>query len=297
MGLQRNNTLSRQTLQSSVRKGQLIKLAGTFSMSVMAIGVKYAFEAGAHLVEVLLFRTSLSLPWILLWALLSRQGIRSVLPKHWSAQLTRVILGICSVSLAFTAIQLLPIAEASVLLFLSPLFGALFAILLLKEKAHIKQGAALIAGLTGVIVVAQPGGDSLPALGVLAGLGGAVSMGLVAVTLRGIAQKEAAIATTFCFAVACSTIFGIFYPWYSTGITSDVLLVLAVSAFFGSTGQFLLTLSYKYAPVSDLAALEFTNIVWAILLSFLVWQILPPFSTWIGATIIVAGSFLIMRAK
>lgn len=281
----------------TIRKGQLIKVIATLSLTIMGIGVKYAFEEGATLVEVLLFRTAFALPWILLWVMVSGQGLKALLPNSWLAQGTRSGLGLVSVSLAFYTIALLPLAEATVLLFLSPLFASLLAVVFLNEKLHLRQILAVLAGLVGVIVVAQPGGGHLPLFGVVIGLLGAVTMGLVSVTLRSVAQKESAIATTFCLTVSVCVVFGALYPWFHTDISNHVLLVLAVSGFFGLIGQLLMTQSFKYASVSDLAAIDFTNIVWVGLLSFVVWQILPPLSTWVGAAIILVGSFLIMRSK
>jgi drug/metabolite transporter (DMT)-like permease len=283
--------------KTSTRKGQLIKLAATLSMAIMAIGVKYAFEQGASLVETLLLRTSLALPWILLWVFATGKGLKALIPNSWRAQTSRALLGLTSVSLAFYTISLLPLAEATVILFLSPLFAALLAALLLKEKLHLKQIVAIFAGLLGVVIVAQPGGNSLPLYGVAVGLTGALFMGLVSVLLRTIAHKESAITTTFCLTITVSVAYGVLYPWFHTDISSQVFLVLAISAFFGFIGQMLMTLSFRYADVADLVAMDFTNIIWVGLLGYILWQVIPPVPTWIGAAIIVVGSFLVMRNK
>lgn len=263
----------------------------------MGVSAKYAFEAGANLVEVLLFRTSLSLPWILLWVLVTGQGLKALLPNSWIAQATRAGLGLISVSLGFYTIALLPVAEATVILFLSPVFASLFAVLILKEKLRLSKIIAVFAGLAGVVIMTQPGGNSLPIFGVLVGLTGALFMGLVSITLRTVAQKESAIATTFCLTIAVSTVFGALYPWFHTDVSNHVLLVLGASALFAFIGQMLMTLSFKYASVSNLAAIDFTNIIWISLLSYVVWQKLPSMSTGIGAAIIIAGSLLVVRSK
>jgi len=212
------------TDKATTRKGQLIKLVAILSMSIMGVGVKYAFEQGASLVETLLLRTSTALPWILLWVLVNGQGLKALLPKSWVAQGTRAGLGVMSITTAFYTMSLLPLAEATVILFLSPLFASFLAAFFLKEKLHLRQLIAVFASLLGVVIIAQPGGNTLPLYGVVVGLIGALVMALVAVTLRKVSKNELPIATTFCMTFTVTVVFGALYPWFHTDLSANCLL-------------------------------------------------------------------------
>jgi drug/metabolite transporter (DMT)-like permease len=98
-----------------------------------------------------------------------------------------------SISQTFTvlAFWLMPLAGAIAINFSAPLFSALVAIIFLKERPGPARWAALLVGFLGVLIVTNPGADSLT-LGALFALANAVMYGSVTVAVRGMSKTESA---------------------------------------------------------------------------------------------------------
>jgi len=82
----------------------------------------------------------------------------------------RSSLGLLSMGLTFQALILLPLADATAINFTAPIFATILSFLILKEHVGLHRWAAVLFGFAGVLVVARPGGSSLPALGVIIAL-------------------------------------------------------------------------------------------------------------------------------
>ena len=98
-----------------------------------------------------------------------------------------------SISQTFTviALWLMPLAGAVAINFSAPLFAALISIIFLKERSGVVRWTALIAGFLGVLIVTDPGADSLQ-VGALFALANAVMYGSVTVAVRGMSKTESA---------------------------------------------------------------------------------------------------------
>src|SRR5262249_9602703 len=98
-----------------------------------------------------------------------------------------------SVSQTFTviALSLMPLAGCIAINFSAPLFSALISIIFLKERAGPIRWTALIVGFLGVLIVTDPGADSLQ-IGALFALANAVMYGSVTVAVRGMSKTESA---------------------------------------------------------------------------------------------------------
>src|SRR5258708_29801266 len=81
------------------------------------------------------------------------------------------------------AFSLMPLAGAVAINFSSPLFAALVSIVWLRERAGVARWAALVIGFVGVLIVTNPGANSLT-LGALFALVNAIMYGSVTVAVR-----------------------------------------------------------------------------------------------------------------
>src|ERR1700704_5254431 len=98
-----------------------------------------------------------------------------------------------SISQTFTVIafSLMPLAGAIAINFSAPLWGALLSVIWLKERAGPARWTVLLTGFSGVLIVANPGADSLQ-IGALFALANAVMYGSVTVAVRGMTATESA---------------------------------------------------------------------------------------------------------
>jgi S-adenosylmethionine uptake transporter len=210
----------------------------------------------------------------------------------------RVPLVVVTAGSFFYSISQLPLAEALTLSFLAPVFVALLGGLLLKETLDRRIFTALGFGVAGMLVIVWPrlqGHVASAELGVAAALFSAVSYAFNIILLRSIAQKEhPAIIVLFqnggpalCLAIPAAFAF---VPMTMADIGSYALAgLLAVS------GHLVLTSAFARAPASRLAPIEYTALVWASILGYLMFGEVPLITTYAGALLIVAGAVAVSR--
>ncbi len=75
--------------------------------------------------------------------------------------------------------------------------------------------------------------------------------------------------------------------------TEDIWLFLGI-ALFGTLGATLITQAFRFAPAPVVAPFDYTSLIWATLLGWLLWDEIPDLATYIGAGIIVLSGLLIL---
>ncbi|MGC1780352.1 MAG: DMT family transporter [Xanthobacteraceae bacterium] len=193
------------------------------------------------------------------------------------------------------AFSLMPLAGAVAINFSSPLFAALVSIVWLKERAGWVRGAALVVGFVGVLIVTDPGANSLT-LGALFALINAVMYGSVTVAVRGMTRTESA-NTLVIWQLAMLTFFHSFlllFGW-SWPSTLDAALLFG-TGFINALGQWFWTRALHLAPAAAVTPFYYLMLVWALLIGFVVWGDVPTAGLLAGSAIVVAiGLFLFLR--
>ena len=193
------------------------------------------------------------------------------------------------------AFSLMPLAGAVAINFSAPLFAALVSIVWLKERAGYVRGGALIIGFVGVLIVTNPGANSLT-LGALFALINAVMYGTVTVAVRGMTRTESA-NTLVIWQLAVLTFFHsflLFFGWrWPTPIDAAMLLG---SGLINAIGQWFWTKSLHLAPAPAVTPFYYLMLVWALVIGFVIWGEVPSISLLIGSAIVVTtGLFLFLR--
>ena len=198
----------------------------------------------------------------------------------------------------FYSVSTLPLAEALTLSFLAPVFVALLGAVILKERLDGRILQALGFGLAGMLVMVWPrlqGGISGAELGVAAALFSAVSYAFNLILLRRIALKEHP-AIIVLFQNAGPALCLVIPAWlYFVPMTTGDLAAYLLAGALGVGGHLFLTSAFARAPASRLAPIEYTALIWASLLGWLVFAEVPPLTTYAGALLIVAGAFAVSR--
>jgi drug/metabolite transporter (DMT)-like permease len=193
------------------------------------------------------------------------------------------------------AFSLMPLAGAIAINFSSPLFAALVSIVWLKERAGFVRGVALMVGFIGVLIVTNPGANSLT-LGALFALINAVMYGTVTVAVRGMTRTESA-NTLVIWQLTVLTFFHSFlllFGWKSPSLLDAAMLF--GSGVINAIGQWFWTKSLHLAPAPAVTPFYYLMLVWALAIGFVVWGEVPSTSLLIGSAIVVAtGLFLFLR--
>lgn len=195
--------------------GITLRLGAASCFALMAAMVKLGAESGIHPVELVFWRFALSLPPTLLWIALG-PGLVAIRTRRPRAHLWRAAVGLISMFTAFSAIILLPLAEATTLGFAAPLFATVLSIFILSERVGAHRWAAIAIGLIGILVVTRPGATELPLGGLALGVAAALCVAFAQVTIRQISRTETAEAIVFWFALSAVVVLGMAMPFVAS---------------------------------------------------------------------------------
>jgi len=200
-----------------------------------------------------------------------------------------------SISQTFTviALWLMPLAGAVAINFSAPLFAALVSIIFLKERAGPVRWAALLIGFFGVLVVTNPGADSLQ-IGALFALANAVMYGSVTVAVRGMSKTESA-NTLLMWQLATVAFFHTFLLLFGFKWPAPADAVLLVGSGFANVGaQYCWTRALHMAPTTAVSPFYYFLLVWALVIDFVVWGEIPTLELLIGSSIVVASGLFLL---
>lgn len=196
----------------------------------------------------------------------------------------------------FTAARTLPLAQLTTLYFSAPIITTLLAMRLLGEQVSATRWASLLVAFCGVLLASDPLGVriSLPTVLVLIA---ACLWGYAIVLMRQIARREGSLMQMLfqngCFALAtgCMTSF----DWVTP--TPFQLLLLASIGVVGGVGQYVMFEAVRLAPASVMATVEYSGLLWAFGLGYLVFGEIPPPAIWAGAGLIAAAGVFMVVAE
>lgn len=268
--------------------GIALRLGAVACFGFMAAAIKLGHEAGANTVELVFYRFFFGLPPLLVWIAMSRNWAawRTERPL---AHLLRSTVGLVTMALAFTALAFLPLAEATTIGFVAPLFAVALSALILKEPVGRHRWTAVAIGFVGVLVVMRPGVGALPAIGLAVALASALGVAAVTVTIRQISRTEGTQTIVLWFTAFSILIVGAAMPSYAQWHDARGWAILVALGLFGGTAQLLLTASLRFAPISTIAPFDYTQLLWAVLLGWAIWDVHAPAATWAGAALIIGG--------
>jgi drug/metabolite transporter (DMT)-like permease len=273
--------------QDHVVSGILCRLGSGLSFSTMGALLKLASMDGMNAPELVFYRSVFSLPVVLFWVL-KTESLAALKPNRPLAHMWRSALGLTSMGLTFQALILLPLADATAINFTAPIFATVLSFFILREDVRIHRWAAVVVGFIGVLIVARPGGSSLPAFGVMIALIAALGQAGVTTTLRQIQRSENISAIVFWFAVAGILVGGLLMPVFGHAHPVQAFAFVAAGGLAGGIGQLLMTTSLR-APVSAVSPFDYLQIVGATIYGWLLFSDVPSAHTITGAALIAAS--------
>ncbi len=280
----------------SLTSAVLLMLAAVLMFALMDAGLKL-LSAHYPPLQVAALRGLSSLPLVTVWVLATVPA-RSLLRVHWPLHLLRGALGVAMMAGFVYGLRTMPLSTAYAITFVAPLLVTAMAGPFLKERVGAARWTAIGIGLVGVLVVLRPTGEGMLTGGGLAILVAAICYALGAITVRMLAQRDSTQAMVFWFVVLLSLGAWLLALPAWKPLQSSHLWIIAAVGVSGSLAQVALTEAFRRGEASLIAPLEYTALVWGVLLDVALWSVLPDGVTWIGAGIIVAsGLYLLRREK
>ncbi|MCR5122219.1 MAG: DMT family transporter [Ruminococcus sp.] len=221
--------------------------------------------------------------------------------KNIPALLIRSSCGLIGILGNFYAVDHLVLSDASMLNKMSPFFAVLFSFLFLKEKLTLFQGLTIAAAFTGSLFVIKPTAGVLSSLPALAGFAGGVGAGAAYAAVRYAGSHGEKGPFIVAFFSAFSTLF--FLPFLIFDyhqMTAAQLIFLLLAGLWAACGQFSITAAYTCAPAKEISVYDYTQLIFATLIGFIIFGDVPDVYSFIGYAIIVGAavaSFLHVRKK
>lgn len=258
----------------------------TFFFSLMNVAVKLLPHIPA--VEIVFFRSLISL--VLSFGFLKKDNI-----PIWGSNKKLLILrgaaGSMSLILYYTLIQEIPLASATTILFLSPVFATILGIFFVKESVKPLQWLFFLISFVGIVII--KGFD--PRIGMIylaMGFSASFFSGLAFNCIRKLNTSEHPLVIVFYFPIVTLPITGVwsYFNWIQPE-GMDWIILLAVGV-LTQIAQYLMTRSFQTEEISKVASLRYLGIIYALLFGYLFFDEDFNYLVYLGMALTVFGVVL-----
>lgn len=269
-----------------------LRLIGMLMISTMFMLMKYLGERGIATPELIFWRQIFAL-LLILGGLAALRRVHLLRTRRSASHATRAVTGNAALICNITAAVLLPLADATVLSFTTPLFAVFITALVVREHVGRWRWLSVLLGFAGVLIMSQPGHGPVSLLGIAAGLGGGFLVAIVSFQVRDLTRTDDPIACVFWFSFFGTLLLATVMPVYMTWHTWEQWSLIATASVVGTVGQLLFTLSLRFGSVATVLVMDYTALIWATVYGWLIWENLPTLATWLGAPVIIAAGLII----
>ncbi|MDB5947822.1 MAG: putative transrane protein [Ramlibacter sp.] len=251
---------------------------------LMALWFRYAFQAVATTILVLPLR-----------------GAKVLRTRHLPFQCLRGVLLMASSLFGFASLKHMPVGEFTAIVMISPLVVTLLAATVLKERVSLMRWMLVAGGFAGTLVIIRPGGETFNWVTLLP-LGLVASNAWFQVLTSKLARTEDPV-TMHLYTGWVGTLFASLalpFVWVQLG-ASWLWLPLGLMGVMATVGHFMLILAYQRAPAATLTPYLYSQIAFAMLGGWLVFQHVPDRRAMAGMVMIAVcgagGAWLTVRER
>jgi S-adenosylmethionine uptake transporter len=221
---------------------------------------------------------------------------RSLVPRYPVLAFLRALLLAGDTLLIYYAFAMLPLAEAYLLAFLTPVLVAILAFVLLGERLSAVAWGGVLIGFLGVAVALQPGVAPLNS-GHAAALGSALLFALSLILLRRTKAAESDRALVASLLVVL-TIMAFIVAVANGGLVAvtafECILALGAGLLL-LAGHALLVRAFRTGDAAVVSSFQYSQIIWGCLYGSLLFAAPIELHTLAGAGIIILSGWLVLR--
>lgn len=244
--------------------------------------------------QLAFLRSLLALPLTAAVALML-SGREVLHTRHMRVHALRGLLSVGATYAFFSGLKVLPIAEATALVFAAPIFITVLSVPLLGEHVGWRRWLAVLTGFAGVLVIVRPGAAAFQPASLFI-LAAALLYALVMLSARWIDRQEGFWTMTLYVVLFPALFSGFVAPFQWQPLHIHHLPLLLGMAVFGTLGITLIAHAFRLGAAAVVAPFDYTALLWASLFGWLIWSEVPGFWIYVGATVIVAsGIYIVVR--
>ena len=213
----------------------------------------------------------------------------SMSAPHWGLHATRTILGWGGVTLMFTSVAYIPLADATAISFLNPVFAMVLAIPLLGERVGPARWSAAVIALIGALILLRPTPNSFQPAALFA-LTAAVAMGLELIFIKKLSGREPIfqiLLVNNLIGLGIATV-AVLPVW--TPPTPLQWAALAGLGMLMACAQTCFLQAMRNADASFTLPFSYATLVFAALYDAWIFGVIPDGVSVVGAVVIVAGA-------
>ena len=288
------STSAGQARHTRPQLGILLMLGAIASLAVMEAGAKWLMQK--HPYEMVVwgryaFHFAFTLPIFLTPATIGlvRTG-RPVL------HITRSMFLVGGTFFGIGALSLLPLADATALVFTVPLIVTLISPWILNEPVGWRRRAAIAVGFLGVLVILRPGSGFMQWAALLP-LCASLCYACYQVSTRLLSFTDHPLTLFFYTSLVGTIVTSLMAPFVWSPLTAAEWGIMAGIGFFGFFGQYLLIRAFQIAEASTVSPFIYSQILFATFFGWLLFDDLPGLWVVVGATIVVASGLYIWQRE
>lgn len=275
-----------------------------FLAAVLLLGAEFCFASVSALVKYLstdlpeeqlvFFRNIMAflvlLPW--LW----RKGPGAFKTKAWGFHLSRGIAGIAAMYLFFYAIAALPLAQATLVLLLTPFLIPMIGRIWLHERVTRQTWFAIFIGFIGVFVFLNPVHMTLSPM-IAVAFCAAVLAAFTKTLIRQMSGTESTSKIVFYFASISTVLSAIPLIWLWESIAQEHWLGLLAIGVFATAGQLGMTKAFSLAPAASVGVFTYSSVIFAAGFGYFFWQEPVYWHMAFGTLIIMVAGYFALRNR
>jgi drug/metabolite transporter (DMT)-like permease len=280
-------------LKNSVPMSVWYMLLSALGFALMSACVKEVSSLGIPVLEIVAARAIVS-------GFISYADIKRKKLPLWGNNkpllIARGMVGAFALMFVYYAVTTLPLAEATVLQYLHPVFTAILALFFLKEVIQRSTIACITISLLGLFIIIQPnlqsGDVQYPWLSIGAGMLGALGSAVAYIIIKKLTKTDDSSVIIFYFPMVALPIsivmLGSDFVMPSLAATGLLILV----GIFTQVGQVGLTKALHSADASKATGYAYVQVLFSVLIGWAYFSEVPMFTTIIGGGLILVGALV-----
>ena len=281
-------------LKETFSPGVRYMLLSALGFALMAVCVKAVSTYDIPVLEIVAARAIISL--VISYLDVKRKRI-SLCGTHKPLLIARGVVGALALMCVYFSVTTLPLAEATILQYLHPVFTALLALFFLKERVQYSTLLCIVLSILGLTVMVKPdliSGYSveLPWLSVVAALIGALGSAVAYVIVRRLSQSEDSSVIIFYFPLIALPVSVFLLGSDFVMPNGEALILLLLVGVFTQVGQVGLTKAMQYEKASKATAYSYVQVIFSLILGWIFFTEIPTLWTLIGGGLIMIGALI-----
>ncbi len=277
---------------SNRAKGIICIIFAAMGFSAMSVFVRLSGDSLPSFQKAF-FRNAVALVFITFVMIKEK---KTFLPKKQNAPFIfcRAFFGTIGLVSNFYAIDHLVLADANMLNKLSPFFAIAFSLFLLKEKPSFVQIIGVLCAMFGSVLIIKPGFANPQMLPSLVGLLGGMGAGLAYTFVRKLGSMgEDGSRIIFWFSLFSCIVCIPFIIADFRSMTAGQVLLLIGAGCSACVGQVGITKAYLYAPAKEISVYDYTQVIFAALFGFFIFNQVPDLLS-VAGYVLICGAGIAM---